>query len=154
MGDDGKTIKHDEILYGLWKNTWSVIDKNYETNKTRATKGPGNIVSFEAFLDYVSRENNLKGGLRGDHWFPIYRQCNACLINYNVIAKIETVSQDTEYIQKKLKAEAIGSFPNAYKNTEMDYKNYEDNLKILYKGISREVMDRVCEKWKWDFLLF
>ena len=71
-----------------------------------------------------------------------------------MIAKIETVAQDTEFIQKLMKAEAIGSFPNAYKNTEMDYQNYQRNLKILYENISQPVMDRVCERWKWDFLLF
>ena len=50
--------------------------------------------------------------------------------------------------------ELIGDFPNAYRNTEMDYMNYENNLKILYSNISRSVMDDVCEMYKWDFLLF
>ena len=73
---------------------------------------------------------------------------------YNVIAKIETVAQDTKFIQQLMKAEAIGEFPHAYKNTEMDYQNYERNLKLIYDKISKRVMNRVCERWKWDFLLF
>ena len=81
-------------------------------------------------------------------------ECKACLVNYNLISKIETASQDTDFIQKLLKVESIGKFPNAYENTEMDYVNYENNLKLLYQNISENVMDDVCRIWKWDFLLF
>ena len=90
-----KGIKHDHILAALWNGTWIKIEKDFETEETRATKEPGNLVSFEAFLDYLTSQDvivnkngetvmlPMKEGMKSDHWVPIYQQCNACLINYS-----------------------------------------------------------------------
>ena len=194
--DNGKTIKHDQILFQMWSPMWKYINENLETSRSNQTKGYGNIVSFEGFLKFITlthkhrldqkrkkrsvRKNNYeisrilqqlqensfvsestskihsrkRRSTRTDHWLPIFGQCAACMINYNIIAKIETAAQDAEHIKQLLKVEAIGDFSNAYQNTEMDYANYERNLGNLYQNISKTVMDDVCEMYKWDFLLF
>ena len=77
--DDEKTgVKHDKLLSWLWSGVWENA-KTFETEKTLATKKPGNIVSFEAFLSYITTSKNsfelLKPGLTRDHWRPISVQC-------------------------------------------------------------------------------
>ena len=51
--DDGKTIKHDQILWQMWSPLWRFINEFIETPRTNLTKGRGNHVSLEGFLKYV-----------------------------------------------------------------------------------------------------
>ncbi|GLH08403.1 Carbohydrate sulfotransferase, partial [Gryllus bimaculatus] len=55
--------------------------------------------TFEQFVDHV-----IATGLRAhkpkfdEHWAPYYRFCTPCHVNFTVIAKVETLSRDEEYI--------------------------------------------------------
>ena len=51
---------------------------------------------------------------------------------------------------KKLKVPAF----SAYKTTKMDYNNFEGGLKKMYENVTKEVMEKIVEVYKWDFELF
>ena len=59
----------------------------------------GNDVSFEEFLQFTTK--NLKVGEHVDsHFSPIYSLCNPCLINFDVIGKLETFLEDSTVVLK------------------------------------------------------
>ena len=60
--DDGKKVKHDQILHQMWHRIWEFISENLETEASNSTKGVGNIVSFEGFLKFITLSNK-KGAI-------------------------------------------------------------------------------------------
>ena len=42
-----------------------------------------------------------------DHWIPYYLFCTPCLLNYDIIAKVETYLEDQLYIIRALGLESI-----------------------------------------------
>lgn len=65
----------------------------------------GYRVSFTDFL-YLLVETAMKKGEFDDHWSPIYRICDPCSINYQIISKQETLTRDAEYTLDHIEIEA------------------------------------------------
>lgn len=56
----------------------------------------GHNVTFQEFLDYVvSRAADGKEINR--HWAPVYLLCHPCDVRYDVIGKVETLTEDIKY---------------------------------------------------------
>lgn len=66
-------------------------------NATARSIECGHDVSFEEFLLYMT--NKLKDGeLVNSHFAPVYTLCNPCVINFDVIGKLETFHDDTNLV--------------------------------------------------------
>ncbi|CAL4072088.1 unnamed protein product, partial [Meganyctiphanes norvegica] len=55
------------------------------------------IPSFSQFTQYVI-DDAAKGKKLNEHWTPMTQFCTPCLVNFDVIAKTETMEEDGNYI--------------------------------------------------------
>ena len=49
--------------------------------------------TLEEFVDFITTVSDDKD-VNEPHWMPIEKYCNPCFINYDVIIKTETLSED------------------------------------------------------------
>lgn len=81
---------------------------------------------------------------------PIHEQKVPCDIDYNFIGKVETVSRDIEYMKSLYNISKSAVYGHSYisntKRTEL-MVNY-------YRNITTETIERVIQKYKYDFLIF
>lgn len=70
------------------------------TSKTPLKRN--NLPNFDQFVDFVLEKfhKNLHIDV---HLMPFWNQCDFCQIDYDVIGKVETSTEDTEYIFNKVK---------------------------------------------------
>ncbi|XP_062577778.1 carbohydrate sulfotransferase 9-like [Saccostrea cucullata] len=84
------------------------IDKIYLMDKFEITKKIslhygkskslcGYKVTFQEFLDFVVSQAS-KGCKINRHWAPIYLLCRPCDVRYDIITKIETLTEDLNFI--------------------------------------------------------
>ena len=50
--------------------------------------------TFPEFIDYVL---NTEVESYNEHWVPYYLLCTPCHLNYTIIAKTETIEDDSRY---------------------------------------------------------
>jgi len=51
--------------------------------------------TWKEFITYIINTDPAKFD---EHWMPIWMLCSSCIIRYNVIAKMETFAEDTQFI--------------------------------------------------------
>ena len=115
---------------------------------------------FETFLDFIiTKHKNL-------HWKKFYLRCSYCDLQYSVIGRAETYSEDTKYIL--LKANLTSNIPLemaafhkhadfANKDKELAHEvNGEPEERTLeyFKKINQTVIQTLYEMYKIDFELF
>merc|ERR1719400_713039 len=67
--------------------------KSEESSKVRKTGRP----TFVQFIDYLLR---IEVAEYNDHWRPYWLHCNLCRLDFDVIVKFETISEDTNVIEE------------------------------------------------------
>ena len=89
-------------LFSAYVDKILLLDKIHVSRRISLMYGKspalcGFNVTFQEFLDYVySRAAN--GSKINRHWSPIYLLCRPCDVTYDVVSKIETLSNDMNYI--------------------------------------------------------
>nr|XP_053647240.1 carbohydrate sulfotransferase 14-like [Cherax quadricarinatus] len=60
---------------------------------------PGHVgvPTFRQFVQYILEQHEAHHVLN-EHWIPASQFCTPCLVNYTVLAKVETLDEDTNYI--------------------------------------------------------
>ena len=114
-----------------------------------AGKSKGRNVTFKQMVHYI-----IDHGPYDHHWTPISLLCNACEIEYDYVARLETSYLDYRYIFSKLKnvhGDNTGlpqSF-RAYKGAT-DF----DMVRKYYKTVPINYTNLLIEKYYMDFRLF
>ena len=117
----------------------------------RLNKKKGNFkITFLEFLNFIispKHPNGFNG--KDDHFNTASIVCNPCAIRYDIIAKYETLQNDSDLILEYLKTrhDHKVSFPKS-KSTSSDTCN------DAYKEIPLTVRRSLYEIFKEDFLLF
>ncbi|XP_068234208.1 carbohydrate sulfotransferase 10-like [Palaemon carinicauda] len=106
-------------------------------------------LTFEQFLKYVLK--TYKEGNPDSHWSLYHQWCCPCHFDYDYITKVETLSEDLEYIFKKLgiPADPHTAFKRVMKN--------EDSSKLYlqyYRNISATLRGEIYKYLKPDMDLF
>uniref|UniRef100_A0A1B6KWD5 Carbohydrate sulfotransferase n=1 Tax=Graphocephala atropunctata TaxID=36148 RepID=A0A1B6KWD5_9HEMI len=70
------------------------IVKTFRTNPSYRSLMNGDDVTFSEFVAYVTSKNSVFN----EHWMPIDKLCNPCLVKYDFIGKYETLNRDAQYI--------------------------------------------------------
>jgi len=103
--------------------------------------------TFSQFVDYLLR---TKIGDYNDHWLPYWIHCNFCQQRFNMVGKVETIAEDTEYI--------IGLTGLSEDNLQFPWanrKNTPSNVSLDYfKTIGAEKTRRLFEIYRVDFEMF
>ena len=83
------------------------------------------------------------------HWKPIYLLCMPCHFKYSIMARLDTLSMDSEQIFKSIQVSA--SLPRSHVTRD----NTTDNtVASYYSTISKDLLDKLLDIYKFDFLLF
>ena len=116
----------------------------------RLGAGAGNFkITFLEFLNYVIATS--KSWNVDYHWAPITTICNPCSIRYDILAKFETLYEDSQAILDYILANTTIppiSFP-VYR-----HKSTNERCNEAFKNIPVKVRSSIYEVYKQDFVLF
>ena len=129
-----------------WSRLYSkeIIAKYRKTKPTnpKYEKAP----TFREFVEYLVELPIRKFNA---HWIPMYLQCMPCHIKYTIISRLDTLSRDSDLIFKTLELSA--KLPRSH----VTQGNTTDNtVSGYYSTISKELLDKLFDIYKFDFLLF
>uniref|UniRef100_A0A1B6D0G0 Carbohydrate sulfotransferase n=1 Tax=Clastoptera arizonana TaxID=38151 RepID=A0A1B6D0G0_9HEMI len=88
-----------------------------------------------------------------DHWIPFYLYCTPCLLNYNIIAKVETLQRDQIYAIKMANLYDLIK-PRWQHKTIPNGKSADEISKIYFSQLTMKEIERLHEKYRLDFELF
>ena len=79
----------------------------------------------------------------------MYIQCMPCHIKYTIIARLDTLNEDSDQIFKGMGVKA--KLPKSH----VTQSNTTDNtVASYYSHISKDLLDKLLDIYKFDFLLF
>ncbi|XP_076646831.1 carbohydrate sulfotransferase 11 [Halictus rubicundus] len=134
-----------------------IVQKYRETNFTRPRNDqvirqdgvppPAGIEpTFREFVQYLIHTDLASYG--DDHWMPYYLFCAPCLVDYDIIAKVETLWRDQIYAIHKLGLQQL------IKPRWRHSGGQSNPSKIYFRQLSKEMVEKLYEKFKLDFDLF
>lgn len=161
---DFSSQKHNSDIHKTKKQFWQAA-KKFETSSSILSKPNSCHTSFYAFLKFLIDGSGLSS-LTNMHWDPMVDVCGACLTDFNVLTKLESIDYDFELIKQKFDFEFLGNFPNKRKS-ENGQKNLEEtwnldqkyefmvaNLVRDYSVLSLSDRQKLVSLYKYDFELF
>lgn len=86
-----------------------------------------------------------------DHWMPYYLHCSACLVDYDVIAKFETLDRDQNYIVRKSKLE--NRITPSWKHLTKGKKT-SDTVRKYFATVTLSDAMKLYHKYRLDFELY
>ncbi|XP_068222292.1 carbohydrate sulfotransferase 12-like [Palaemon carinicauda] len=93
-------------------------------------------LTFEQFLKFVLK--TYEEGNPDSHWSPYHQRCCPCHFDYDYITKVETLSEDLEYVFKKLgiPADHHTAMKRKMKNEDSSnlYLQYYQNISTSLRG--------------------
>ncbi|XP_068200440.1 carbohydrate sulfotransferase 11-like [Palaemon carinicauda] len=113
--------------------------------------------SFEEFARFlvdqtpISDDIKAKRNHRSDrHWFHYYANCAPCDIQYDIVATMETVHEDTRYIMEKYK---LGLKDTVWNNHQAKSSSEEMAIK-LFQELPRNLTLELYQRYRVDFMMF
>lgn len=104
--------------------------------------------TWQEFVKYLI---NTPSSKFDEHWKPIYSLCSPCVIKYNVIAKMETFSEDTQFIINQLGLEDRLHVEWIHKTSDT---RTSDIATAYFSQLTLAQIDQLFEKYRLDFELF
>ena len=130
----------------------SGLSDNIVKQLRRLDSKAGNFkITFLEFLNFLISKKGPNGFTVGDdHFDPVYIVCNPCAIRYDIIAKFETLLNDSNLILNYVKThhDHNVSFPKSNSITSSDSCNK------AFKDLPLTVRRSLYEMFKEDFLIF
>ncbi|XP_039293473.1 carbohydrate sulfotransferase 10 isoform X2 [Nilaparvata lugens] len=139
--------KLETVHSPYYRQLAKVIVARYRAKSSRYKGGP----TFAEFASYVADSRKRPD----EHWAPFYKFCTPCAVNFTVIAKLETLNRDQNYIIHRQKLERILT-PNRLQvqNRSQGGLHTKDLIKKYYSKLSRALLDRLVDIYRIDFQLF
>ncbi|XP_076249283.1 carbohydrate sulfotransferase 11 [Calliopsis andreniformis] len=106
----------------------------------------GNEPTFREFVKYLIDTDLASYG--DDHWMPYYLYCTPCAVDYDIVAKVETMWRDQIYTIHKL------SLQEVIKPRWRHSSGHTNASRIYFSQLNRELVEKLYEKFKLDFHLF
>ncbi|XP_068215660.1 carbohydrate sulfotransferase 10-like [Palaemon carinicauda] len=106
-------------------------------------------ITFVQFLKYVLK--TYKEGKPDAHWKPYHVNCCPCDFDYDYITKVETLSEDLEYVFKKL---GIPADPDTSMNQERKSVDEIYSYFKYYENVPSTLRKEIYSYLKYDMDLF
>lgn len=121
------------------------IMQNYRTKKNQSGQANGEDITFEEFTNFLL--NSEQKGFN-EHWKPMHRLCEPCLVKYDFVGKYETLSSDANFILRKIGATNL-SFPQA-----LGSSTTAKQLKKYFGNLPSSKISNLYNIYKLDFKMF
>ena len=112
-------------------------------------------MSFHQFVEFVLSESRLEQDFQylrmNIHWRPMIAHCFFCSINYTVISKMETYSEDKA---RFLKMVGIKEDIREERMNVRGGESIQDKTKSLFKQINKKDLESLKRLYKYDLELF
>ncbi|XP_053399047.1 carbohydrate sulfotransferase 8-like [Mercenaria mercenaria] len=121
----------------FWRHLGVHVIKEVRRNATKLSKQLGHDVSFAELVEYVVI-NHEKGVSINPHLTPMHTICNPCSINFDFIGRLETMSDDIEYIVDEWKYKGIiskKSKPARTLEKEVLYKSSFGRISDMFRRL-------------------
>ena len=84
------------------------------------------------------------------HWLPVYYQCLPCHIKYTILARIDSMTEDSEEILRRI---GIGNYQLPF--THVTGNQTSDKMvEQFYSQLDLHILHKLYELYEMDFLLF
>ncbi|KAL3867439.1 hypothetical protein ACJMK2_044641 [Sinanodonta woodiana] len=126
------------------------IIQRYRSSPNVESLEKGHDVKFEEFIRYIT--DKTVWGNSHEHWLQYESLCHPCHVQYDVIGKMESIDEDTDYLLHYLGASSKVKFPK-----RSDLKTNEKTIyKLLqyYQEIPKDLLERVLQEFHRDYLIF
>ncbi|XP_046566303.1 carbohydrate sulfotransferase 11-like [Haliotis rubra] len=107
--------------FAVEKHYWMSVGreiKQNSSNQSLRSRACGHDVTFAEFVKYVINESNNRNTVMDEHFAPQNTLCGLCNIQYDVIGTMETFTDDTQYILRKM----------GFYGKEFHFKNFEEEI--------------------------
>ncbi|KAK3610208.1 hypothetical protein CHS0354_038848 [Potamilus streckersoni] len=134
----------------FYENYGRKIIKHYRVSPNVKSIEKGHDVKFEEFLRYITDKSVW--GNNHEHWIQYERLCHPCHVQYDVIGKMESIDEDTDYLLQYLGASSKVKFPKRSDSTTK--RKTKNELSKYYQGIPKDLLERVLQEFRRDYVLF
>ncbi|XP_063615862.1 carbohydrate sulfotransferase 11-like [Penaeus indicus] len=117
-----------------------------------------NTPTFPEFVDYIiDFTANLTTAQEWDEnvvcWTPYWVQCGVCSSDYQVVIKLETMTEDEQFLAQIADLKEIQNVFE-WRNHKKFSKSSKEVLPVYYKSLTKKQILLLYERFKMDFELF
>ncbi|XP_057328516.1 carbohydrate sulfotransferase 11-like [Microplitis mediator] len=134
---------YNSFFRPLGKKIIQATRPNYKINKSYPP-------TFEEFVRYILCQWEF-GGEINEHWTSIHKLCTPCLVDFDLILKVETLKEDQDYLINLANIQNIigATWKNSSKN-----QTTETVTRKYFSQLTKVHFSRLIEMFKLDFELF
>ena len=143
-----------EAVQSSWyhEHVGTYIVNRYRNHGKTVEKVKGDDVSFKELVEMISNPNDHNPHRYDDHFWRVQDSCYPCLVDYDYIAKVETMEHDSEVIIKKLVPTVDLHLPFLNKNDENLHKR--DFVHAAYNTLPDALLTNLSAIYAEDMEVF
>lgn len=136
--------------FHFYKKYGQKIVRKFRTDKTIQQIEP----TWEEFVRYLLATDLIH--YSDDHFILAYYTCTPCIVNYDIIAKVETYNRDQQYIIQKLGLEGIikPRWNHRLQNSQNNIDSRKALIKAYFSKLTKSQIKGLYKKYWFDFELF
>ena len=139
----GPRATQEHISRGYYDHLRENILKRFPSTGQRG------IPDFRSFVQYII-ENDY---FNDPHWKENYKIVAPCDVKYDIIGHFETLGTDAKFILQSVGADCFVQFPSS-EGSAATNSSHTGTLVQSFQTLSKELIERLYEKYRLDFLLF
>ena len=109
-------------------------------------------ITFDEFIQYITELEHRRGRIvmdeTNDHWLPMHRVSNACLIKYDFIGHYENLAVEAPYVLRWLGVDHVIQFPDVHTSRA------SQSLIDEYHKIPLDLLRRLWKYYQVDYDMF
>ncbi|KAL1122115.1 hypothetical protein AAG570_003521 [Ranatra chinensis] len=124
--------------------------KKYGAKIVKKYRAAGKEPTFKEFVRYLIDIDLLN--YADDHWIPYYLFCTPCLVEYDFVAKVETLWRDQSYVINSTRLR--GKIRPGWRHSTKNGHGNESIAAVYFSQLTRSDVERLYQKYRLDFELF
>ncbi|XP_058799283.1 carbohydrate sulfotransferase 11-like [Phymastichus coffea] len=140
--------RYGEAIVRKYRDKTRAMPSNNQVIRRLGIPEPAGIEpTWREFVEYLIHTDLTS--YADDHWTPYYLYCTPCLLNYDFIAKVETLDRDQLYAIHQL-----GLSDLIIPRWQHATSGANDAASIYFSQLTKEHVRKLHAKFKLDFELF
>jgi hypothetical protein len=106
------------------------------------------------FQDFIELITNYDGQFSNEHWLSYEETCQPCLIDYDVIMRVETLDTDVTALYPRLRYHG-DTKPLTHENAREESFNLKlKTVRKAFEKVQPDIVDRILKIYERDFKMF